>query len=139
MIRHQRVRANEWRSRAGSPTLPLGEPWLATRRGLVLYHWRARRVRARAYYAGIWRWYYASGASCVHTLEGSWTDPNAPGYGGFQMYLAFQEAHGARYLRRWGTADHWPATVQIRVTRSVVEANGWGQWPNTARMCGLLG
>ena len=131
-----RVATNHWRSRAGSRPLRLGEPWLAPRRGLVLYHWQHRRARARAYYEAIWRWYYHSGAQCIHDHEGSWTDTGAPYWGGFQMTLWFQQTYGARYVARYGLADQWPPAVQIRVTRSVAGGGDWAQW-GTRGLCGL--
>ncbi len=83
-------------------------------------------------------WYYHSGASCVHRYEGSWTDPGAPYWGGFQMSLWFQEHYAPRRYAVAGTADHWTIWHQMAVVRRVVRSSGWGQWPNTARYCGLL-
>src|SRR5215471_18639237 len=31
---------------------------------------------------------------CIHRYEGSWTDPNAPFWGGLQMDESFQKAYG---------------------------------------------
>lgn len=75
---------------------------------------------------------------CIHSHEGSWTDTGAPYYGGLQMDWSFMSAYGAEYLRAWGTADHWPPSVQIAVAiRAYLSGRGFGPWPNTARMCGL--
>src|SRR5207342_965402 len=40
--------------------------------------------------------------ACIHRYEGSWTDPNAPYYGGLQMDYTFMSTYGADYLRAWG-------------------------------------
>jgi hypothetical protein len=76
---------------------------------------------------------------CIHTHEGSWTDPGAPYYGGLQMDWSFMSTYGGDYLRAWGTADHWPASVQIAVAiRAYLSGRGFYPWPNTARACGLI-
>ncbi len=83
-------------------------------------------------------WYKTSGAECVHLREGSWTDPGAPYFGGFQMGYWFMETYAPRRFAVAGTADHWTIWHQMGVVRRVVRSSGWGQWPNTARYCGLL-
>lgn len=95
------------------------------------------KVEAHSHHA-LRHWYRHSGASCVHSLEGSWTDPGAPYWGGFQMSLWFQQHYAPKRFAAAGTADHWTVWHQIAVVRRVVRASGWGQWPNTARYCGLL-
>jgi hypothetical protein len=76
---------------------------------------------------------------CIHHYEGSWTDPNAPYYGGLQMDMSFMEAYGARLLRTKGTADHWTPLEQIWVAeRAYTSGRGFYPWPNTARWCGLI-
>ena len=76
---------------------------------------------------------------CIHGGEGSWTDPNAPYYGGLQMDLGFQRTYGRWYLNSWGTADHWAPFVQIYVAyRAIRSGRGYYPWPNTGRACGLL-
>jgi hypothetical protein len=139
-IKEQHRRTNVWRVRAGNVKATLSRKVYEypARRPYYLWVWRHKRIAARTFYKGIWSWYYGSGASCVHGKEGSWSDPNPLYYGGFQMDMSFQSSFGSRYLARYGTANHWPATIQIRVTRSVVKQAGWGRWPNTARACGLL-
>lgn len=82
--------------------------------------------------------YVTRGLLCIHRYEGSWTDPNAPYWGGLQMNYAFQATYGRRFLRRWGTADHWPVWAQLEVGRIAYKSRGWWPWPNTARYCGLL-
>lgn len=74
---------------------------------------------------------------CIHRYEGNWNDPNAPYYGGLQMDWNFMRAYGAEYLRRWGTADHWPPSVQIEVAIRAWRDRGFQPWPTTRRMCGL--
>jgi hypothetical protein len=75
---------------------------------------------------------------CIHSHEGSWTDPNAPFYGGLQMDMDFQETYGPEFLKTFGTADRWPVSVQIAVAiKAYVSGRGFGPWPRTSRMCGL--
>ena len=76
---------------------------------------------------------------CIHHYEGSWTDPNAPYYGGLQMDMSFMAAYGGRLLRTKGTADHWTPLEQIWVAeRAYTSGRGFYPWPNTARWCGLI-
>ena len=76
---------------------------------------------------------------CIHRYEGSWTDPNAPYYGGLQMDLSFQSAYGGGLLDAHGTADHWSPLQQMWVAeRAHAAGRGFYPWPNTARFCGLL-
>jgi hypothetical protein len=76
---------------------------------------------------------------CIHHYEGSWTDPNAPYYGGLQMDMSFMRAYGSALLRRKGTADHWSPLEQIWVAdRAYSSGRGFYPWPNTARWCGLI-
>jgi hypothetical protein len=86
----------------------------------------------------LWAWYRTSGAKCVHSFEGSWTDPGAPYWAGFQFSLSFQQTYAPHRLATKGTADHWKPFRQVLVVRRVVRQDGWRQWPNTARICGLL-
>ncbi len=76
---------------------------------------------------------------CIHRYEGSWTDPNAPYYGGLQMDISFQRAYGDGLLDAHGTADHWSPLQQMWVAeRAHAAGRGFYPWPNTARFCGLL-
>lgn len=98
---------------------------------------RCQRLRQR-----MWAWYRSSGAECIRRHEGAWDDPNAPYWGGFQADLNFQQAYGvgargARYYRRWGTADHWPRFRQIHMAWRGYHARGWQPWPSTSVYCGL--
>lgn len=139
-IRAYHARANHYRLALGETRLVLERAVFTRphRRPYAVWLWGVRKERAKATYAALLHWYTASGAACVHGKEGAWNDPESPYWGGYQMSLGFQSAHGSRYLARWGTADHWPVLVQIRVTRRVVQSSGWGQWPATAAACGLL-
>lgn len=77
--------------------------------------------------------------SCIHRYEGAWNDPWGPFYGGLQMDYSFQRTYGPEYLRAFGTADHWPPSLQIAVAiRAYLAGRGFNPWPNTARRCGLL-
>ena len=75
---------------------------------------------------------------CIHHYEGSWTDPNAPYYGGLQMDLEFQQTYGGELCRAKGTADHWTPLEQMWVAERAYRTRGFWPWPNTARYCGLL-
>ena len=76
---------------------------------------------------------------CIHRYEGSWTDPNAPYYGGLQMDMSFQRAYGWNLLQRKGTADNWSPLEQMWVAeRAYRSGRGYYPWPNTARTCGLI-
>jgi hypothetical protein len=75
---------------------------------------------------------------CIHSYEASWTDPDAPYYGGLQMDREFQATYGAALLHRKGTADHWTPLEQMWVAERAFRTRGFWPWPNTARYCGLL-
>lgn len=75
---------------------------------------------------------------CIHRFEGSWTDPNAPFWGGLQMNLGFQAHYGGWLLRTKGTADHWTELEQIWTAEKAIPSRGFYPWPNTARYCGLI-
>ena len=74
---------------------------------------------------------------CIHEHEGAWNDPNGPYYGGLQMDISFQRAHGWDFYRRWGTADRWPVWAQLVTAERAYRIRGFSPWPNTARTCGL--
>jgi hypothetical protein len=77
---------------------------------------------------------------CIHGFEGAWNANTGNGYyGGLQMDSGFMRHYGAPYVRRWGTADRWPAWAQIAAAvRAYRAGRGFYPWPNTARACGLL-
>ena len=78
---------------------------------------------------------------CIHSREGSWTDPNPPYFGGLQMGYGFMEAYGGSLYAEKGTADHWTPDEQIGVAEAAWAKNGYGmkwlfsQWPATAPPC----
>lgn len=74
---------------------------------------------------------------CIHRYEGAWDDPNSPYWGGLQMDLNFQATYGPEFVKRWGTADHWPVWAQLQAAVRAVHTRGYTPWPNTARYCGL--
>lgn len=76
---------------------------------------------------------------CIHSYEGSWTDPNPPFWGGLQFDWSFMQTYGPELLRAKGTADHWTSEEQMQVAeRAYRSGRGFHPWPNTARKCGLL-
>jgi hypothetical protein len=75
---------------------------------------------------------------CIHAHEGSWTDPNPPYWGGLQMDWGFMSTYGPELLRTKGTADHWTPREQMLVAERAYRTRGFGPWPSTARMCGLI-
>ena len=76
---------------------------------------------------------------CIHSLEGSWRDPNPPYWGGLQMDRAFMRAYMPWAYDYFGTADRWPISVQIAAgIHAVISGRGFQPWPNTARVCGLI-
>jgi hypothetical protein len=77
---------------------------------------------------------------CIHHYEGAWNANTGNGYyGGLQMDLSFQGSYGAEFLRRWGTADNWPAWAQLQAAvRAYQSGRGFYPWPNTAQACGLI-
>ena len=99
------------------------------------HRWYARRLIAK--HAAMAVPHYREWL-CIHSYEGSWTDPNAPYYGGLQMDMSFQRAHGWDALQRWGTADHWHPLTQMWVAERAYRTRGFYPWPNTARYCGLI-
>jgi hypothetical protein len=99
---------------------------------LVARRVEVRRVPASARLMSAFR--------CIHRFEGAWTSNSGNGYyGGLQMDGAFMRTYGRDFLRRWGTADRWPAWAQIETAaRAHRSGRGFWPWPNSARACGLL-
>ena len=94
-----------------------------------------RAMRSRVELAGG----VASAFMCIHFGEGSLTDDGAPYWGGLQMDGSFMSTYGGNFLRKLGTADHWPPFVQVAVAMNAYySGRGFHPWPNTARSCGLL-
>ena len=106
--------------------------------------WQARAYAARQRYEQ-WREQVARERrelyakwECIHENEGRWDDPNPPYWGGLQMSLWFQQTYGSEFYARWGTADRWPVWAQLTAAERAYQSDGdYGQWPNTARECGL--
>jgi hypothetical protein len=103
----------------------------------VLHGWRRRaavawRVALHPPNMGSWE--------CIHQGEGAWRSNTGNGYyGGLQMDVEFQRTYAPTFLVRKGTADRWSRLEQIWVAeRARRSGRGFGPWPNTARMCGLL-
>ena len=98
-----------------------------------------RRWRHRAHSA----WWHATHPpnlqawNCIHHYEGSWTDPNAPYWGGLQMDYNFQSAYGAWLLKHEGTADHWTPLAQIWAGVRAWRVRGFEPWSSTAHACGV--
>jgi transglycosylase-like protein len=78
--------------------------------------------------------------TCIHSHEGAWNANTGNGYyGGLQMDSGFMSTYGPEFLRAYGTADKWPISAQLEAAaRAYNSGRGFGPWPNTARMCGLL-
>lgn len=75
---------------------------------------------------------------CIHGFEASWTDAGTPYWGGLQFDAGFMATYGGAFLRAWGTADHWPAFVQVAVAENAyLSGRGFFAWPTSARLCGL--
>jgi hypothetical protein len=76
---------------------------------------------------------------CIHSFEASWTDAGGRYWGGLQFDAGFMSTYGGSFLRAWGTADHWPAFVQVAVAENAyLSGRGFSAWPTTARLCGLM-
>lgn len=78
-------------------------------------------------------------ALCVHKYEGAWNANTGNGYhGGLQMDWSFMRNYGPWTLRHLGGAENWPIRTQLLIAYRGWRHQGWGAWPNSARMCGLL-
>jgi hypothetical protein len=75
--------------------------------------------------------------NCIHHYEGSWTDANAPYWGGLQMDYSFQSAYGSWLLRHEGTANHWAPLAQIWAGVRAWRVRGFEPWAGTAHACGV--
>lgn len=99
--------------------------------------------------------------NCIYRYERDpgqgWATRTGNGYyGGLQMDISFQRAHGLDLLLQKGTANNWTDREQMMVAERARqgvrtslgengrvytwqdEARGYNPWPNTARTCGLL-
>jgi len=117
------------REKTGSATLQLWQRRLAAATLQVLQHGHPAVPQA-----------LEAAFQCIHHREGAWTANTGNGYyGGLQMDIRFQTRYGSEFIRRWGTADNWPAWAQlVAATRAYRSGRGFYPWPNTARACGLI-
>lgn len=82
-----------------------------------------------------------AGWECIHSKEGSWSDPNAPYYGGLQMSESWGSSRNRARLHLGGTANNWSALQQKWLAeleyRDHHYSSAWmsGQWPNTYPPC----
>lgn len=94
--------------------------------------------------------YVVRGLLCIHSYEGSWTDPSGPYWGGLQMDLSFQKTYGwikvdkhsshvhkVYFLNKWGTADKWPIWAQLVTGIHAYFSRGFEPWPLSSHDCGL--
>ena len=95
------------------------------------WHRRARAASQLAHHPPKLKIWY-----CIHHYEGSWTDPNAPYWGGLQMDYSFQSAYGAWLLKHKGTANRWAPLAQIWAGVRAWRVRGFAPWSNTAHACG---
>jgi hypothetical protein len=75
--------------------------------------------------------------NCIHHYEGSWSDPNAPYWGGLQMDYSFQSAYGPWLLKHKGTANHWTPLQQIWAGVRAWRVRGFEPWSTSAHACGV--
>jgi hypothetical protein len=77
---------------------------------------------------------------CIHNGEGSWTDPNAPYYGGLQMSPGWSNSyapgHGFAYYANEDTPLKQKQAAEIGYQNNGYSTK-WlrGQWPNTSPPC----
>jgi hypothetical protein len=98
----------------------------------LLWHQRAstaKRVATHPPHRSAW--------FCIQQHEGSWSDPNAPYWGGLQMDYDFQAAYGAWLLKHKGTANHWTPLEQIWTGVRAWRVRGFEPWSTTAHACGV--
>lgn len=83
---------------------------------------------------GVPPWFYKQ-ALCVHSHEGSWSDTGDPYWGGMQFALSTWHRAGGS-----GLPSNASPKEQIYRAYQIWKQDGgsWREWPNTARMCGLL-
>lgn len=103
----------------------------------------AKHAPAYTWYKQVWKGYqnppHKNQWLCIHHYEGSWSDPNAPYFGGLQMNWKFQQKYGSYLLNSKGTADNWTPLEQMWIAeRAHRSGRGFYPWPNTARYCHLI-
>jgi hypothetical protein len=117
--------------RLSAPTSRSSNPQVV-RKVARMWHRRAVAAWRRAHHPPRLRAW-----NCIHHYEGSWTDPNAPYWGGLQMDYSFQNAYGHWLLRHRGTADHWTRLQQIWAGVRAWRTRGFEPWAGTAHVCGV--
>lgn len=150
-IHHAKATLRWWKNQ-GSELLESSVSYRRTRKADIRYHQNLLRnaqrkynsvlasieFAARPYYLRIYP-RHLSAWNCIHRYEGSWTDPNAPYYGGLQMDWNFMSTYGSDLLAKKGTADNWTPLEQMQVAENALaHGRGFYPWPNSARMCGLI-
>lgn len=104
------------------------------RKSLAAHKARAERLNKLLHPEPVYAWgdiQLAYPWSCIHAQEGGWTaiNPAGPYYGGFQMDVSFQKEFGKWAYLKWGTADHWPPSVQYQVAQRAPLS----RWPTMAK------
>lgn len=74
---------------------------------------------------------------CIHGHEGSWTDPNAPYWGGIQFGFGEWRRFGYPYTGKLYANEASPLE-QIWAGERYWRLSGFYPWPQTARTCGLI-
>ena len=126
---------NRWRDRLDRRPLALAPRGRGCRS--VRIRATAWRERSRLHRVEFYRWYRRTYEKwrCIHEHEGAWNSNTGNGYyGGLQMDISFQRAHGWDFLARWGTANRWPVWAQLVTAERAYRTRGFGPWP-TARYC----
>jgi hypothetical protein len=138
-IQHFRAATMRWE------TVIRGRPLTGSSRSPGLHSVERLRQLARTWHrrehAAWWRANHPphlAGWLCIHRYEGSWTDSEAPYWGGLQMDLSFQARYGGWLLRHKGTADHWSPLEQIWAAVRASRVRGFSPWPSTAHYCGMV-
>lgn len=134
-VRTRRLRSATWRWQA---VMGVRRSILAarldTRRAFLFWRLDARRVLRLALHPP-----HKSSWLCLHGYEGGWRDSGDPYWGGLQMDRGFMLLYAPRVLIRRGWADRWTPLEQMWVAeRAYRSGRGYGPWPATARLCGLL-
>ena len=149
---HAEARAITYWSGVASRAQATTKHWLTVVRGAPPRQSVAHRklsAQTAQHFARIWHrraiaaWRVAhhppslSAWNCIHHYEGSWTDPNAPYWGGLQMDYSFQNAYGHWLLAHKGTANHWTPLQQIWAGVRAWRVRGFEPWAGTAHACGV--
>jgi hypothetical protein len=140
VIRHRRHRARRLAASLGMHYDP--RPIADQQSDLGYLRYIAQRVRKRNHRYLALRHSLFPKLRCIHHYEGAWNAYNAAGpyYGGFQMDAGFMARWGADKLHKYGGHDarYWSARDQMAVASRAARHIGFGSWPNTAAMCGVL-